>query len=367
MSLKKIISLCEKQGFFKKLSVSYDETSDFIHHLKLGPVGAMFQENLRNEWLQNIVIGSKNFNVFLSGPSFVDTFEYAKQMSSERAPFAIAEFLKKETHRSESNIIINNSNEQNDFRNVLLNYGNMETIFRITTFLTKSDAIPFFHKWQRQRKIWWRKISASPGRYNLTDIQENENGRQSVEIKSDFPWGSQVVESMSIYTCEHNRLQPHHLQLKEGRKKISPHFIVSNINLSSMILNFICDAYEEPPYHEGVRPMMRIHRKLAPYKVAFTLSTNAGVMNNLNDLALYLCKQFRNECISTLLTLNAPKVTQEVQWQQYDQMGIPYTVVLNDNTLRNGIAHLRSRDTTLKEQVHISTMLTYLQQIFKNY
>lgn len=77
------------------------------------------------------------------------------------------------------------------------------------------------------------------------------------------------------------------------------------------------------------------------------ISAVANVME-LNDLALYLTKQLRAMNVSTLLLPSSTKFTLEAQFKQYDQLGVPYTVILNDKTLVDGISQLRNRDTTLK-------------------
>lgn len=73
-----------------------------------------------------------------------------------------------------------------------------------------------------------------------------------------------------------------------------------------------------------------------------------SILNELNDLGLYLCKQLRTNHVSTLFLPSASKSTLDSQYVQYDQLGIPYTVVLNERTLKDGIGSLRNRDTTLK-------------------
>lgn len=68
----------------------------------------------------------------------------------------------------------------------------------------------------------------------------------------------------------------------------------------------------------------------------------------LNQLALYLCKQLRANHISCVLLPNAHRDSLEQQWIHYDELGIPYNILLNENTLKNGVILLRNRDTTLK-------------------
>lgn len=71
-------------------------------------------------------------------------------------------------------------------------------------------------------------------------------------------------------------------------------------------------------------------------------------VSELKDLALYLSKQLRANYVHTLLLPSSSMHILDSQFKQYDQMGIPYTAILNDKTLVDGISLLRSRDTTLK-------------------
>lgn len=90
-------------------------------------------------------------------------------------------------------------------------------------------------------------------------------------------------------------------------------------------------------------------------------------MDELKDLAFYLCRQLRKSHISCLFLPSCYTNMLESQWQQYDQMGIPYNLLLDENTLKNGITQLRSRDTTLKEQVHVTNLAQYIEKLFTNY
>lgn len=67
------------------------------------------------------------------------------------------------------------------------------------------------------------------------------------------------------------------LQIKNGKKNYQPHCIISEISSSTMLLNTLCDAYDEPPFQETVRPMLRLHRKLAPYKISFSIPSGSTV------------------------------------------------------------------------------------------
>ncbi|XP_069692339.1 DNA polymerase subunit gamma-2, mitochondrial isoform X3 [Periplaneta americana] len=215
------------------------------------------------------------------------------------------------------------------------------------------------------------KFSAFPGRFSLTDIHNGQDG-QLVEIKADFPWGSETVETIqyigskpfeNIETTEKELFE-----VRDGRKKVIPHVIESTVTLESTVLTYLCDAYDEPLFLGVPRNVMRFHRKLAPYKASFSASaSSASTGEELSQLSLYLTKQLRIAGVSTLLLPDVAKKSLEAQFARNDELGIPYTIVLNDATLKNGIIGLRSRDTTLKEQVHVTDLKSYMEQLLKNY
>lgn len=45
---------------------------------------------------------------------------------------------------------------------------------------------------------------------------------------------------------------------------------------------------------------------------------------------------------------------------RYDEMGVLFTVVTSENTLESGLLQVRSRDTAIKETMHISEIKKFL-------
>lgn len=49
---------------------------------------------------------------------------------------------------------------------------------------------------------------------------------------------------------------------------------------------------------------------------------------------------------------------------RYDEMGVLFTVI-SDNTLESGLLQVRSRDTTIKETMHISEVKKFLRRTYE--
>nr|CAI5823090.1 unnamed protein product [Callosobruchus analis] len=360
----KIIDHAINHGFLKRDILSKLNFEQY----KYGPVGLHLLNNLETEWFFHFVI-NRDITVFLNKDDFISTFAFSKKMCCDRLPLGIVE--KQSNEKINYNLMNDEKSLENrDLIQFTTKFSEEETQFlKGTFFISPTQSTKFFHQFQKQRRIWWRRISASPGRYSLTDIKTCENGSQNVEIRAKYPWGDQQIEKL-VLNCGVNDLglDSSHLQFKEGRKTVQSHTVSSTINLPTMLLNFLCDGFDEPLFQGKPRTMLRFHRKLAPYLVSFAIyGANAASVSELSDLALYLSRQLRTHHISSLLLPSASKLSLETQYKQYDQLGAPYTAVLNENTLKDGILYLRSRDTTLKEQVHVTDLITYVEQLCKNY
>ncbi|CAG9863288.1 unnamed protein product [Phyllotreta striolata] len=318
------------------------------------PTGLLLCQNLNTEWFYNIVL-NKDVTVVLNDGDFSETFDYTKSLCSEKLPFGIADVK-----------IITNSNltqGNNAFDNVIQQEN--DTLLKFCMFVSPTESTRLFHQWQKLRRTWYKRFSDNPERYSITDIKTNGDVH-SADIVVEYPWGSNTIESLELNT-QNQDFSTQQLEFKE-RKTISAHTITGQVNLSTLFLNYLCDCYVELPIQSNLRSLWRFHRKLAPYKLSFAMTgSSQAVVHELNDLALYLCKQFRANHVSTLLLPSSSKNSLESQYKQYDQWGIPYTVVLNERTLKDGISNLRSRDTTLKEQVHVTDLVNYVDKIFKNY
>lgn len=56
----------------------------------------------------------------------------------------------------------------------------------------------------------------------------------------------------------------------------------------------------------------------------------------------------------------------EQKYNEMDAIGVPYGIILDEDSLTTGFMKLRNRDTTLAETIHISYLKDYLPQIFQS-
>ncbi|KAL5233152.1 hypothetical protein ACI65C_000562 [Semiaphis heraclei] len=215
-------------------------------------------------------------------------------------------------------------------------------------------------------------FSANPGRFSLTEISTDDNGQESTEIRAEFEWGQETIETIrNVSTKMFDSLEPAEQDIflsRVGKRKVLPHVVESETSLEKACMVFLCDGYTELPYHNDHREVFRFHRKLAPYKITFAAPLlNAKKADELRQLSIYLGLNLKKSGVSTLITPNMAKKSLESQFTDSDCLGIPYIAVLNESTLEDGIVGLRSIETTLEEKIHVANLTSYVELLIKNY
>lgn len=143
--LEKILDMVAENGYIKQVAKNC---------LKLGPTGILLQENLKTQWNNNIVI-NKEISVFPNDGNIQDTFQYARKVCLDKVPFGIAETVK-------SNVEFVSENDVKEeckmikFRDFFDQEDQLT--LKSTMFVPSQTSVQFFHQWQRQRRMWWRKV-----------------------------------------------------------------------------------------------------------------------------------------------------------------------------------------------------------------
>ncbi|XP_026750680.2 uncharacterized protein LOC113511250 isoform X2 [Galleria mellonella] len=103
---------------------------------------------------------------------------------------------------------------------------------------------------------------------------------------------------------------------------------------------------------------LRLHKNLAPYKISFALNCkDTKDKQTLEELSKLLSLKLQMNKVSTWVPDFS--LSPESQIEKNLEMGVPYTAILNDSTLKNGIFQLMNSSTMLPEQVHVADFDSY--------
>lgn len=234
-------------------------------------------------------------------------------------------------------------------------------------FTSARTANQWLDFWLRHRLLWWRKFAMSPSNFSSSDC-EDEEGRKGNKFYYSFPWGKEPIETMwNLGDQELLRMYPGNvskLHGRDGRKNIVPSVLSISGDLDRGMLAYLYDSFQQTNISftrkkNLHRKVLKLHPSLAPIKVAVDMGR--GPTAELRQVCQGLLNELQESGISVwpgyLETVHS---SMEQIYSKYDEMSILFTILITDTTLENGLINVRSRDTTMKEMMHISKVKDFL-------
>ncbi|XP_047613736.1 DNA polymerase subunit gamma-2, mitochondrial [Phacochoerus africanus] len=409
-----LIEMCQKRRFLSgtKRKLSQDSLLSGCHP-GFGPLGIELRKNLAAEWWSSVVVfreqvfpvdalhhepgpslpGDSAFR-FVSAETLREILQ-DKELSKEQL-VAFLENLLKTSGNLRENLLhgaLEHYVNYLDLMNKRLPFGlaqigvcfhpvsdtkqtsdavksqriGEKTEASLVWFTSSRTASQWLDFWLRHRLLWWRKFAMSPSNFSSSDCQD-EAGRKGNKLYYNFPWGKEPIETLwnlgdqeLLHKYPENVAQLHG---RDGRKSVVPSVLSINGDLDQGMLAYLYDSFQltensftrKKDLH---RKVLKLHPCLAPIKVA--LDVGRGPTVELRQV----CQGLFNELLENGISvwpgyMETVQSSLEQLYAKYDEMSILFTVLITEATLENGLIHLRSRDTTMKEMMHISKVKDFL-------
>ncbi len=140
-------------------------------------------------------------------------------------------------------------------------------------------------------------------------------------------------------------------------EKFVPNVIEYSIGADRLTLALLCEAYDEETLENGeTRVVMHFHPAIAPYKVAILpLQKNLG--DKAKEVFALLSKEFMCDYDE------AGSIGK--RYRRQDEIGTPYCVTIDFETLENGTVTIRDRDSMEQIRINISDLANYVNEKIK--
>jgi len=234
-------------------------------------------------------------------------------------------------------------------------------------FVKPGEDEQHFEEWLERRLKWYHSI----GLKNIRTHEQPENERahyskRTVDIEYKFPFGWQEIEGIANRSDfdlkAHAKISGADLTYfdEEKKEKFIPYVIEPSAGVERITLALLYDAYHEEEISKGnKRVVLKLHPKLAPYKIAvFPLLQNKS---NLVKLARTIYEDLKHEfAVAWDDRGNIGK-----RYYSQDEIGTPFCITVDFDSLENlptngGDVTVRNRDTTKQERVKIKDLKSYL-------
>ena len=211
----------------------------------------------------------------------------------------------------------------------------------------------WFKYWEEFCKNWLLSLGMDENNIRLRQHSKEElvfysKGTTDIEFKFPFGWGELWgIADRTNYDLsrhmEHSKQDLSYLD-PETNEKYIPYVIEPSLGCDRATLAFLCNSYEEEKIAEGdTRTVLHLHPALAPYKVA-VLPLSKKLSEKATEVYEKLAKDFMCDYDE------AGSIGK--RYRREDEIGTPYCVTIDFDTLEDNQVTIRDRDTM--EQVRVS-------------
>ena len=230
-------------------------------------------------------------------------------------------------------------------------------------FCKPGTDMEWFEYWRGFCRDWLLNLGMKSENLRLRDHSKEElsfysTGTTDIEFLFPFGWGElwgiadrtdyDLKQHMQYSNEDFNYLD------QETGEKFVPYCIEPSLGCDRVALAFLCNSYEEETIAEGdTRVVLHLHPALAPYKVA-VLPLSKKLSEKAEEVYTNLSKKFMCDYDE------AGSIGK--RYRREDEIGTPYCVTIDFDTLEDNCVTIRDRDTMEQVRVKIEELENWISE-----
>jgi glycyl-tRNA synthetase len=272
-------------------------------------------------------------------------FKNVQQSSRKKLPFGIAQIGKSFRNEiSPGNFVF----RMREFEQMEMQY-----------FVKPGEAATIFEEWLPRRWGWYTRYGVTETRLRFREHAPDElahYAKKAVDVEYRFPFGWKELEGI------HNRgdfdLSRHQEASGENLEYFDPateqHFIPWIVETAGgpdrAAFTFLIDSYREEEVRAEKRVVLGLHPELAPYKVAVL-----PLLKKRPEI-VEICHRLRDDLAKDVMAVYDDTAAIGKLYRRQDEIGTPWCVTVDVESLEDGAATIRDRDSMSQERVPIDSV-----------
>ena len=232
-------------------------------------------------------------------------------------------------------------------------------------FVRPGTDIEWLDRWVKDRFQWYVDLGIRAENLRLRQHGPDElahYAKDCYDIEYRFPWGWAELEGIADRTDfdlkQHAEFSGEDLSYFDDSanppERYYPYVIEPSGGVDRATLAFWLDSYDEEPDGNAVRVVSRIHRRLAPITVAvLPLSRNERLTPTARRVHDLLRPHFAAQYD------DAQSIGR--RYRRQDEIGTPYCVTVDFDTLDDHQVTIRDRDTMYQARIPIARLVDILR------
>ena len=231
-------------------------------------------------------------------------------------------------------------------------------------FFCKPGTDLEWHKyWKDFCENWLLNLGMKKENIRLRDHSKEElshysNATTDIEFAFPFGWGELwgIADRTDFDLKSHMKVSKEDFSYTDAEtgEKYVPYCIEPSLGADRVALAFLCNSYDEEKIDENdTRVVLHLHPALAPYKVA-VLPLSKKLSEKAKEVYAKLSKKFMCDYDE------AGSIGK--RYRREDEIGTPYCVTIDFDTLEDDTVTIRDRDTMEQIRLKIDEVANWVEE-----
>ncbi len=230
-------------------------------------------------------------------------------------------------------------------------------------FCKPGEDLKWFKYWEEFCKDWLLNLGMKEESIRLREHSKEElshysNATTDIEYRFPFGWGELwgIADRTDFDLKSHMEVSKQDLTYldPETNERYIPYCIEPSVGADRVTLAFLCNSYvEEKISDTDTRTVLKLHPMLAPYKIA-VLPLSKKLSPKADEIYSKLTTKYM--CDSD----EAGSIGK--RYRREDEIGTPYCVTVDFDTLEDESVTIRDRDTMKQIRIKISDLDKYFEE-----
>ncbi len=220
-------------------------------------------------------------------------------------------------------------------------------------------------QWESEFEKWVNNIQAFLKQVGLENVEQLEvpeadrahYSKRTIDFEYNYPFGKSELLGLAYRTdfdlknIQDATGKSMEYRPKDGSNPFVPHVIEPSFGVDRLLLAVLTSAYSQDEQNGEKRVFLKLPANVAPVKVAvFPLLKNKP---ELVTKAREVYENLKNEFGNVMWDDNG---NIGKRYRRQDEIGTPYTITIDFDTLEDDTVTVRNRDTTQQERTKITDL-----------
>ena len=223
-------------------------------------------------------------------------------------------------------------------------------------FVRPDAAAGLFEEWLERRRAWYLRYGVAPARLRTREHAPDElahYAKKAVDLEYRFPFGWKELEGVhnrADYDLgRHQEASGQNLEYYDtaSDEHFVPWIVETSAGGDRAAFTFLIDAYREEEVRGEKRVVLAFHPDLAPYKVAVL-----PLLKKRPEI-VELCQRIVGDLRRDIMAVYDDTASIGKLYRRQDEIGTPWCVTVDVESLEDGAVTVRDRDTMAQERIPV--------------